>query len=54
MKSLQEILKANGQNPKQIFQKGKFEYNKRAGCMVYNPPGCNIRKRKRLLKNLPN
>jgi hypothetical protein len=36
MKSLQQILKANGQNPKQAYQSGKFKFDKTAGCLVYN------------------
>ena len=34
MKSLQETLKANGQDPIQAIQKGKLEFDKKAGCMV--------------------
>ncbi len=37
MKSLQEILKANGQNPNQAYQTGKFEFDRKAGCLVYSP-----------------
>jgi len=48
MKSLQEILKANGQNPNQSYQIGKLEFDKTAGCLVYSPPGVNNSKRKSL------
>lgn len=41
MKSLQEILKANGQNPNLANQTGKFEFCERAGGLVYIPPGFN-------------
>ena len=41
MKSLQQILKANGQNPNQAFQSGKLEFDKKTGCFVYNPPELN-------------
>lgn len=46
MKSLQEILKANGQNPNQAYQIGKLEFDKTAGCLVYSPPGVNNSERK--------
>jgi len=41
MKSLQQIIKANGQNPNQAFQAGKLTFDKKVGCLVYNPPGIN-------------
>ena len=41
MKSLQQILKANGQNPNQAYQTGKFKFDKTAGCLVYDPSGVN-------------
>ena len=46
MKSLQEILKANGQNPSQAYQTGKLEFDKTAGGLVYRPPGVNNSERK--------
>ena len=41
MKSLQQILKANGQNPRQAYQTGQFKFDKTAGCLVYNPSKVN-------------
>jgi len=41
MKSLQQILKVNGQSLKQVYQTGKFNFNKTAGCLVHNSPGVN-------------
>jgi len=41
MKSLQQILKANGQSPSQAYQPGKFKFDKTAGCLVYIPSGVN-------------
>lgn len=38
MKSLQQILKANGQSPNQAYQTGKFKLDKTAGCLIYSPP----------------
>ena len=46
MKSLQQILKNNGQDPNQANQTGKLEFNKTAGCLVYQPPGINNSERK--------
>ncbi len=46
MKSLQQILKANGQNPNRAYQIGKLEFYKTAGCLVYRPPGVNNSGRK--------
>jgi hypothetical protein len=43
MKSLQQILKANGQVPNQVYQKGELTFDKKAGCLVYNPPGIRDR-----------
>lgn len=38
MKSLQQNLKDNGQDPNLAYQAGKLEFNKKAGCLVYCPP----------------
>lgn len=41
MKSLQEILKTNGQNPNLAHQTGKLEFCKKYCCLIYCPPGVN-------------
>jgi len=46
MKSLQQILKANGQSPNLSYQTGKLEFDKTAGCLVYKPPVVNNSGRK--------
>jgi len=46
MKSLQQILKANGQNPNLSYRTGKLEFDKTANCLVYKPPGVNNSERK--------
>jgi hypothetical protein len=38
MRSLTEIYVINGQSPEYAFKPGKFEYNEKAGCLVYVPP----------------
>lgn len=48
MKSLQQILKANGQNPNLSYRTGKLEFDKTSGCLVYSPPGVNNSERKSL------
>ena len=48
MKSLQQILKANGQSPSQAYRTGKLEFDKTAGCLVYSPSKVNnFRKEKK-------
>ena len=39
MRSLQEILKDNGQDPNLAYQTGEFVFDPKAGCLVYQPPG---------------
>ncbi len=41
MKSLQEILKENGQNPNLANQTGKLGFCKKARGLVYSPPAFN-------------
>ena len=51
MKSLQQILKANGQNSNQAYQSGKLKFSKTAGCLVYNPPSINNSQKESTPKN---
>jgi hypothetical protein len=46
MKSLQQILKSNGQNLNNAYQTGKLEFDMSIGCLVYRPSRVNEAKRK--------